>query len=168
MYICKPERNVFQVKLLLFVSVVVTAGLFFVSTVTKDYSALFRFLGFASLMLSILFNVRYSLTEFEYMVSDGDFSVVKITGNRRQQVCCVALESAIDLYTKRDYQHLPSNEKGIIKYSLNQNMKADSYVFLCNFNGKRAMIEFEPNKAFVSILKKEISAYKKDGEYIEE
>ncbi len=147
--------------MLLAVSVIVTAGLFLISTLFENYSALVRFLGFASLMLSILFNVRYSLTEFEYAVSKGDFSVVKITGNRRQQVCCVALESAIDLYTKRDYQHLPSNEKGIIKYSLNQNMKADSYVFLCEFNGKRAMIEFEPNEAFVSILKQEISSYKK-------
>ncbi len=151
--------------MLLTVSVVVTAGLFLLSTIiTENYSALVRFLGFASLMLSILFNVRYSLTEFEYAVSNGDFSVVKITGNRRQQICCVALESAIDLFTKRDYQHLPSNEKGIIKYSLNQNMKADSYVFLCEFNGKRAMIEFEPNEAFVSILKQEISAYKKGEE----
>ena len=43
-------------------------------------------------------------------------------------------------------------------------MIADSYVFLCEFNGRRAMIEFEPNAAFVSILKKEISNYKKNEE----
>ncbi len=164
MYICKPERNVFQVKMLLLVSVVVTAGLFLASTIIPVYAAVVRFVAFAALMLSILFNVRYSLTEFEYVVAEGDFSVVKITGNRRQQVCCVALETAIELYTKRDYNHLPSSEKGIIKYSLNQNMKADSYVFLCEFNGRRAMIEFEPNAVFVSILKKEISNYKRNEE----
>ena len=164
MYICKPERKVFQVKMLLLVSVVVTAGLFLISTLVESYSAFVRFAGFAALMLSILFNVRYSLTEFEYAVGNGDFSVVKITGNRRQQVCCVALESAIDLYTKRDYNHLPSAEKGILKYSLNQNMIAESYVFLCDFNGRRAMIEFEPNSSFVAIMKKEIASSKKTGE----
>lgn len=164
MYICKPERNVFQVKMLLTVSVLVTAGLFLLSTLIPVYAGVIRFVAFGALMLSLLFNVRYSLTEFEYIVGNGDFSIVKITGNRRQTVCCVALESAIDLYTKRDYDHLPSAEKGIVKYSLNQNMKAESFVFLCEFNGKRAMIEFEPNEAFVSILKKEISAYKNNQE----
>lgn len=164
MYLCKPERNVFQVKMLLFVSVIVTAGLFLASSLNFPYAGLARFLGFASLILSILFNVRYSLTEFEYAVGNGDFSVVKITGNRRQQVCCVALESAIELYTKRDYDHLPSAEKGIIKYSLNQNMKSDSYVFLCEFNGKRVMIKFEPNEAFVAIMRREISVSKKSEE----
>ena len=161
MYLCKPERNIFQVKMLLFVSVAVTAGLFLISTLDVPFAGIAQLSAFAVLILSILFNVRYSLTEFEYAVGNGDFSVIKIAGNRRQQVCCVALESAIELYSKRDYDHLPSSEKGIIKYSLNQNMKADCYVFLCNFNGKRAMIKFEPNEAFVSIMKREISAAKK-------
>lgn len=164
MYVCKPERDVLQVKLLLIISVVVTAGLFLVSTLFTGYSSIVRALGFASLMLSILFNVRYSLTEFEYAVGNGSFLITKITGNRRQEVCCVALETAISLLEKRDYEHLPSAEKGIIKYSLNQNMKADSYVFLCDFNGKRAMIEFEPNEAFVSIMKREIEFHKKSEE----
>lgn len=162
MYICKPERNANQVMILLSVSVIVTSGLFLLSTLIPVYSSLVRLSGLISLMVSILLNVRYSLTEFEYSVANGNFTVTKITGNRRQHVCCVALETAIDIMPKRDYEHLPSAEKGIIKYSLNQNMKADSYVFLCNFNGKRAMIEFEPNDAFVSIIKREISIYKNE------
>jgi len=159
-YICKPERNVTQVKLLLAASVGVTALLFLISTLPIPYASLFNLLGFVALMAGILLNVRYSLTEYEYTVSCGDFSVIRITGNRRQTVCCVALETAIDLLPKRDYDHLPSPEKGIIKYSLNQNMKADSFVFLCEFNGKRAMIEFEPNKEFVAIMKDEIAREK--------
>ena len=160
MYICKPERNVRQVRLLLCGSVIVTAGLFLIATLTEQYTSAVRMLAMIALMAAILLNVRYSLTEYEYIVENGDFSVVRITGNRRQTVCCVALSTAISLLEKRDYDHLPSNEKGIIKYSLNQNMKADSYVFLCDFNGKRAMIEFEPNAAFVSIMKREISLNK--------
>lgn len=150
--------------MLLFVSVAVTALLFLASTTVPAYASLVNLAGFASLMISILLNVRYSLTEFEYSVGGGCFSVTKITGNRRQTVCNVALETAIDLFEKRDYDHLPSSEKGIIKYSLNQNMKAQSFVFLCNFNNKRTMIEFEPNAQFVSILKNEISLAKKSSD----
>lgn len=167
MYICKPERNVCQARRLLFVSAAVTALLFLVSTLAIPYASLVQLLGFVALIVSIWLNVRYSLTEFEYAVGNGDFAVTRITGNRRQTVCNVALETALSLMPKRDYQHLPQSEKAIIKYSLNQNMRADSFVFLCDFNGKRAMIEFEPNGEFVAILKDEIAKYRpeaQDGE----
>jgi len=143
--------------MLLFVSVVVTLGFFFVASVNiSRISSICQLLGFASLIIAIMLNIRYSLTEFEYAVDDCDFTITRITGNRRQIVCCVALESAISVLQKRDYDHLPAAEKGIIKYSLNQNMKAESYVFLFDFNGKREKVEFEPNEAFVSILKNKI------------
>ncbi len=160
MYICKPERNVTQVKLILFISVIVTALLFLVASFDTPIKSFVNLAAFAALVIAILVNVRYSLTEFEYTVGNGDFSVTKTVGNRRQVVCCVALSTAIELIPKRDYDHLPSTEKGIIKYSLNQNMKAESFVFLCDFNGKRAMIEFEPNKEFVAILTDEIAKAK--------
>ena len=134
----------------------VTAILFLLSTCVQLYAALIRLTAFISLIASILLVVRYALTEFEYSVSHGDFAITRITGNRRQAVCNVSLETAIDFIEKRDYDHLPSSEKAIIKYSLNQNMKAKSFVLLFDFNGKKSMIEFEPNPEFVAILKNEI------------
>ena len=157
MYICKPERNILQVRLLLILSAVITLVLFFVCSVTKGYlSTVTQLLGFVSLVVAILLNTRYSLTEFEYSVDDNDFTITKILGNKRQIVCCVALETAIALYTKEEYNHLPSGEKAIIKYSLNQNIRCESYVFVCDFNGKRAKIEFDPNAHFVSIVRNKI------------
>ncbi len=157
MYICKPERNIFQVRMLLILSAVITLSLFFVCSVTTGYvSTVTQLSGFAVLVVGILLNTRYSLTEFEYAVDDNDFTITKILGNKRQIVCCVALETAVALLTKADYSHLPSGEKATIKYSLNQNLKCESYVFVCNFNGKRAKIEFEPNAPFVAILRDKI------------
>lgn len=163
MYICKPERNVNQVRALVLICAAVTSILFLLSTCIQQYASLIRLTAFLSLVVSILLVVRYALTEFEYSVSAGDFTITKITGNRRQVVCNLALETAIDLIEKRDYDHLPKNKKAIIKYSLNQNMKANSFVFLCEFNGKRAMIEFEPNPEFVAILKDEMKLANKNS-----
>ena len=115
-------------------------------------------------MASILLVYRFSMTEFEYSVSDCDFTVTKIVGNKRTPMCCVALETAIDVLEKSDYDKLPRNEKAITKYSMNQNMFAKSYVFLCEFNEKRAMIEFEPNIQFVMILKNAIKDAKHQSE----
>lgn len=163
MYFCKPERNIRQVKLLLFLSAGITALIFLVSTLVPSYASLIQLTGFLALVIAIWLNVRFSLTEYEYAVGNGDFAVIRITGNRRQTVCNIALETAMDVITKRDYDHLPSAERAIIKYSLNQNMFAESYVFLCDFNGKKTMVEFEPNIEFVSILKNEIMLAKQNS-----
>ncbi len=156
MYICKPERNVMQTRILIFTCALVTLALFCLSTAITQFSGFIRFCGFVSLMISILLTVRYPLTEFEYAVGNGSFSVTKIVGNKRTVICSVALETAIDLIKMREYKALPKSEKAILKYSLNQNIKAESYVFLCVFNGKRTMIEFEPNERFAAIVKEEI------------
>lgn len=156
MYICKPERNVAQTRLLLVTCVVVTLSIFIASTIVPAYSALVEFCGYISLVASILLVYRYSMTEFEYAVTDCDFTITRIVGNKRTPVCSIALETAIDVYEKSEYVKLPRSEKGITKYSLNQNMFAKSFVFLCEFNERRAMIEFEPNIQFVMILKSAI------------
>jgi len=156
LYKCKPERNAKQVWLLLISSAVVTALLFLASTLILEYTSLLSTAGMIALVIAIWLNVRYSLTEFEYAVNSTDFAITKIMGNKRQIMCNIALETAIDIMEKRDYDHLPNSEKAIIKYSLNQNIKAESYVFLCVFNGKRTMIEFEPNERFAAIVKEEI------------
>ena len=164
MYICKPERNVAQTRLLLLTCAVVTLSIFFISTVVPAYNSLVETFGFLSLVISILLVYRYSMSEFEYAVTDCDFTVTRIVGNKRTPVCCIALETAIDLYEKSDYVKLPKQEKAITKYSLNQNMFAKSYVFLCDFNERRAMIEFEPNVQFVMILKNAIKNAKQQSE----
>ena len=164
MYICKPERNVAQTRLLIITCVVVTISIFIASTVVPAYNAVVEFCGFISLMASILLVYRFSLTEFEYAVTDCDFTVTKVVGNKRTPMCCIALETAVDIYEKSDYDALPRNEKAITKYSLNQNMFAKSYVFLCEFNDRRAMIEFEPNIQFVMILKNAIKDAKRQSE----
>ncbi len=164
MYLCKPERNVAQTRLLLVTCVVVTLSFFFVSTVVPAYNSIVQLGGYISLVVSILLVCRFSMTELEYSVTDCDFAVTKIVGNKRTPMCCVALETAIDVFEKADYDKLPRSEKGITKYSLNQNMFAKSYVFLCEFNGRRAMIEFEPNIQFVMILKNAIKDAKHQSE----
>ena len=69
MYICKPERNVNQVRALVTICTLVTAILFLLSTRVQYYAALIRLAAFISLVASILLVVRYALTEFEYSVS---------------------------------------------------------------------------------------------------
>lgn len=167
MFFCKPERSVKQTRLLLLVCVLATAGTFLVGSLIQKYSPLINLVGFAFLAVSILLVVRYSLTEMEYSFDNEDFTIIKKIGYRSQTVCCVSLSTAKDLITKAEYDALPREQKAIIKYSLNQNMFADSYVFLCDFNGKSCKIEFEPNKQFAALLKAKIDEVRAQSETLQ-
>lgn len=157
MFICKPERNALQTKILIAVCALVTLGLFAASALIVEYGSLLNFAGFAALAVSILLVVRYCMTEFEYSVDNDAFGVVKTVGTRKQAICSLALDKSCELIKMSEYKLLPREKKAIIKYSLNQNIKAESYVFLCVFNGKRTMVEFEPNDKFVAIVREKIA-----------
>ncbi len=166
MYKCKPESNIKSTGLLVFGSFAVTLITLFVAEAVA-YSGPVRLLGFAFFVSSLLFIMRYGMTEMEYTVDGTDFSVTKTVGSKKTVVCNINLESAIGVYEKNEYNHLPASEKGIIKYNLCQNFRAESFVLLFDFNGKRAMVEFEPNNTFVGILKTAIENAKKNTDSTE-
>ncbi len=161
MKFCKPDRDAAKVRILAVGSVTVTLVAFLIATLMESYASFMNMLGLVSLMTGILLNVRFTLTEYEYGVSPECFSVVKILGSRRTEVCNIDLFTAVGVYKESDYEKLSAAEKGRIKYSLTQNICAQNvYVFLCEFNGQRTMIRFEPNEAFVAILRDYINEAK--------
>lgn len=163
MYKCKPERNVAQARLIAIPGTALPAVLFVASAAVPKYGSYIKLLSFAMICVTIMLLVRYVLSEYEYSVDGESFSVTRITGARRTVMCSISLASAVALLPESEYRALPAGEKAIIKYSLNQNVRAQSYVFLCDFNGKRTMVEFEPNEPFAAIVKEQIEAAKRNG-----
>ena len=164
MYKCKPERSVAQTRLIILLGLGVPAALLFVSGAIPAFGSVVRLAAFLMICVTIMLTVRYVLSEYEYEVGGDSFSVTRITGNRRTVMCSLNLATAEKLLPKKEYRELPASERAIIKYSLCQNIKADSYVFLCDFNGRRTMVEFEPNEAFVRILRDRMDEARKGGE----
>lgn len=161
MYKCKPERSVLQMRLIVILGFLSSMAAFFAGTVMSAYGSYVKLAGFVLLCVTIMLLIRYVLSEYEYTVDGESFTVTRITGRKRTDMCCISLSTAIGLLTKKDYDALPRQEKATVKYSLNQNLKAESYVFLCEFNGRRTMVEFEPNAAFAQIVSDRIADAKK-------
>ena len=161
MYKCKPEINVTQMRLIVFIGLISSIGAYIAGSALETYGGYLKLLGFVFLCVFLMLLIRHVLSEYEYSVDGENFTVTRFTGKRSTVVCCLNLSTAIEVYKKSDYAALPKQEKAILKYSLNQNIKADSYVFLCEFNGKRAMVEFEPNEIFVKIMRDQIENAKK-------
>ena len=163
MYKCKPERNVRQVVLLLVVSIAVTVGTFALANYLPGQSGIIRFIGFLLAALALYIIIRFTMTEMEYTLDNGTFVITKIVGNKRTDQGVLDLADTVALVTREEYRArgLNKNLSTICNYSQNIGGKHWFYVF--EFSGKRAVIEFEPNDAFVAIFHEEIKRAKSGG-----
>ena len=163
---CKPIRNPRQAVLMLCVCAVllVIAGCFASMLATYKWAAQIIFIVLLVICLQIV--IRYTLTEMEYAVGMNTFTVTKSVGNKKTVVCSLELSTAIALIPVAEFKKQEHEKKfGVIstRFNFNQNIKADSYVYVCEFNKKTVALEFEPNRIFVDIMLEEIENAKRDG-----
>ncbi|MBQ3934829.1 MAG: hypothetical protein IKS34_00445 [Clostridia bacterium] len=156
MYKCKPERNMKQVFLLMGVSVLLTAGIFTLSVFIQKSAGLIRFIGFFFLALCVYVIYRFTMTETEYTLYDGTFTVTRIVGNKRTDVAVIDLADAEALVPKKEFREKGLNKGLSVITNYSQNIGGDHWVLVFAFQEKRASVEFEPNEAFVAIFKTEI------------
>ena len=163
MYKCKPERNVRQVMLLLLVSIAATVGTFALALYLPGQAGIIRFIGFLLAALALYVIIRFTMTEMEYTLDNGTFVITKIVGNKRTEQGVLDLADSVALVTREEYRArgLNKNLSTVCNYSQNIGGKHWFYVF--SFAGKRAVIEFEPNDAFVAIFREEIERAKSGG-----
>lgn len=163
MYKCKPERNVRQVVLLLLVSAAMTIGVFALALYLPEHAGIIRFIAFLLAVIAIYFIIRFTMTEMEYTLDNGTFVITKIVGNKRTDQGILDLADTVALVTREEYraQGYGKNLSTFCNYSQNIGGKHWFYVF--SFAGKRAVIEFEPNDAFVAIFREEIERAKSGG-----
>ena len=164
MYKCKPERNVKQIFLLLFTSVALTVGAFALGSYLQN--GVIRLVGWGLLVISIYLLYRFSLTEVEYTLDHGTFIITKIVGTKRTEQGALDLADSIALVPKQEYKEKKMGKEITTFCDYSQNIGGNRWCYICSFGGRKAMIEFEPNNAFVAIFKDEIDKAKK-GEYSE-
>ncbi len=164
---CKPIRSPRQAVVLLSVCVALAVVAAVFASVLATYRWAAQIIFLVLLVICIQIVVRYTLTEMEYAVGPNTFTVTKSVGRKETVVCSLELSTAIALLPKSEFK---KNEKekryGVIgtRFNFNQNIRASSYVYVCEFNGRTVAIEFEPNAPFVAIMKDEIESSRSGGD----
>ena len=103
----------------------------------------------------------------KYAVGPNTFTVTKSVGRKETVVCSLELSTAIALLPKAEFKKNDKEKRyGVIgtRFNFNQNIRASSYVYVCEFNGRTVAIEFEPNAPFVAIMKDEIESSRSGGD----
>lgn len=151
MYKCRPECNTKAAFLTVAVSIIVCSACFIVSVCVESYGGLIQLGGVVLLTAAIFAISRFVLTDMEYTLTNDNFSAAKVWSNRSQGVCRLDLDTAVALVDKQTFK-AEYAKKVNIKYNCCRNIGAKSYFYICEFNGKLASIEFEPNAPFLKIM----------------
>ncbi|MBE6579574.1 MAG: hypothetical protein E7651_07190 [Ruminococcaceae bacterium] len=162
MYKCKPERNPKQVALLMIASVLLTIGAFALGILWKEYQGAINLAAMFIAAIALYIIIRFTMTEMEYTLDNGTFIITKIVGSKRTDQGALDLAETIDLVTKEEYRSKGYNKNYNNFFNYSQNLGGKHWFFVVGFAGKRAVIEFEPNDAFVAIMKDEIEKAKKE------
>ncbi|HAN21423.1 MAG: hypothetical protein A2Y15_09305 [Clostridiales bacterium GWF2_36_10] len=163
MYKYKPERNPRQCLLLVICLSVLSCAGFIASSYIETYRFLAQLIAVLFLAMSIMIVIRYTITEIEYTITADTFIITKIVGNKMTIVCSLNLASTIALVNKKTFEQTKEFSNATMRYNYSQNIKAQSFVYVYLFNGKKGMIEFEPNAIFVKIMNDAIENARKNN-----
>ena len=164
---CKPIRSPRQAVVLLSVCVALAVIAAVFASTLATYRWLAQIIFLILLVICIQVVVRYTLTEMEYAVGANTFTVTKSVGRKETVVCSLELSTAIAFLPTAEFKKNDKEKRyGIIgtRFNFNQNIRAASYVYVCEFNGRTVAIEFEPNAPFVAIMKDEIESSRSGGD----
>ena len=157
MYKYKPERNVKQVFLLMASCIIGLVAIFALSIYWESQSGILRFIGFLFAALAMYVVIRFTMTEMEYAVEGNTFVITKIVGNKRTVQGALDLADTIALVNKAGYRANGYNKNYNAFCNYSQNIGGKHWYYVCEFSGKRAVIEFEPSDTFVAIMRDAIN-----------
>ena len=164
---CKPERNPRQVMMIMVCCVAAFIIVAAAACIVNAYKWFFELLLLLTTVAGVYVAYRFSMTEMEYETGDGTFKVYKTVGRKRTVACSLDLSTAITLLPKNEFTAKQKNRElpyVNTRFNFNQNIRCPaSYVYLCEFNGKKVAVEFEPNGIFVNSMLEEIENSKNDG-----
>lgn len=104
----------------------------------------------------IQITARYELPIYSYIIDKNNFAVVREQGKKVSQLCNVDLTTGIAIMKKDEYKALPGERKRKITkcYNFCQNIFADSYYYIFEFNGWQGLIIAELSEAMAAEIKR--------------
>ena len=159
---CKPERDPKKAVFLVTSFAVLCLAVALCISLVPSYKGIFQIAFIVILAVGLNMVIRFTMSEMEYTLTEDSFEVRKKVGNKVTVLCSLSLEATIALVDKKTYKDNSALYGNInMRYNFNQNVCANSAFFICEFNKKRLLVEFEPNKAFYDCFLEKIDENKK-------
>ncbi len=166
----RPSSNSPKAKRLSVLFAVGAIALFAASAFVSSYEIVYQITAIVFAVIFVELYYKYVASDYVYQLEGGCLKVHRVTGKKTVCVCSLDLEESITQVIKSD-EYL-KDKKAYPKANYNVNFAKnlapkEYYVYFFNFNEKKSMMKFEPDKIFADAVNSVISQIKAD-EQVEE
>lgn len=157
----KPQSKSNKEKLISLMTALFAVILIICSGVTERFGGLYQISAIILGVVSIEFYLKYIGSDYVYDAADDYFKVHKVTG--KKSICVSSLDYEMSLSLVVNSKEYESSKDKFPKTNFNVNLckniaPADYCVYFFEFNGKKCMMKFEPDEAFVSYINEKIAS----------
>lgn len=155
----RPASNSKTAKNICFTGAITAVILFLVSGYVSRFAFVYQITALVLAVVSVEMYMKYVGSDYVYEAADKSLKVYKVTGKKSLCVCSLDYEESLSRVISSD-KYLSQKEKYPktnfnINYAKNLSPKQYS-VYFFEFNGKKSMMKFEPDKIFTDYVNEKI------------
>lgn len=156
----QPKLKGKKEKVLAFLCAAAAVTLILLSGIVNRFGGLYQISAIVLGVISIEIYLKYVGSNYVYEAADDAFKIYRITGKR--SICVSSLDYEMSLsyvVSKHEYNE---NKDKFPSYNFNvnlcKNLSPEEYcVYFFEFSGKKSMLKFEPDDAFIDYINKKIA-----------
>ena len=155
----RPRASSDKTKRLCVVFAFFAVVLFAVSGFVQSFVFLYQITALILAVVSVEIYMKYVGSDYVYEAADSALKIYKVTG--KKSLCVCSLDYAESLTKVIDSAEYLKNKQKYPKTNFNvnyaKNLNPDTFcVYFFEFNGKKSMMKFEPDKEFVTYVNQKI------------
>ncbi len=144
--------------------------LFALSGVVSMYNGVYQITSLIFAVAGVHMYLKYIVYDYVYEAADNDIRIYKISG--KKSICVLSLSYEMSLsyvIDEKEYREkLDELPKTSFTVSWAKNLSPEKYyVYFFDFNGKKCMLKFEPDKEFADYVNTRIRTALEDNQDIE-
>ncbi len=155
----RPKLAGNKEKMLSVVLAVIAVILFAVSAFVAKFELVYQITAIVSAVVALQIYLKYVMNDYVYEAAADSLKIYKVTGNK--SVCVLSLDYEMSLSKAVSKQEYLSDKSRFPKTNFNVNLAKNLapenyYVYFFEFNEKKSMLKFEPDKVFADYLNEKI------------
>ncbi len=157
---CRPKNNTNKEIKLSIITAIAAALIFLFSGVVSKFVIVYQISALLLAVFALEVYVKYVANDYVYESTEKELKIYRITG--KKSICIASLDYEMSISNIVCIDDYNKNKDGYPKANFNVNYaknlaQKNYYVYFFEFNGRRSMMKFEPDSAFVEYANEKIN-----------
>lgn len=155
----RPASNSKTAKSICCIGAATAVILFFASSYVSRFAFVYQLTALMFAVVCVEMYIKYVGSDYVYEATDKSLKIYKVTGKKSLCVCSLSYEASLSRVISSDeyLSHKDKYPKTNFNVNYAKNLAPNNYsVYFFEFNGKKSMMKFEPDKIFTDYVNEKI------------